>query len=216
MSDTLQKEKKKVFTFHLKNSIEKEEWKKLVSLLPVAEEVEISTTLLRKGWILAGEYLAGEKDWTNAIISYNKARVKNPSTIYVFDKLINAFGSFYEQFKDKFSKADLKILKDPLFLLIDYYQLNYPKHQAHIEVGKELIQKINYRMKYVAEEKIETPATFKVEQIHNAIYDDMTFEELQSEFARIIEPTIRDILEEKDKETKKKKDVKSKKGKKKK
>ena len=71
-------------------------------------------------------------------------------------------------------------------------------------------------MKYVAEEKIETPATFKVGQIHNAIYDDMTFEELQSEFARIIEPTVRDILEEKEKETKKKKDVKSKKGKKKK
>jgi len=216
MPDTLQIEKKKVFTFHLKNYIEKEEWKKLVSFLPVAEEVEISTTLLRKCWILAGEYLAGEKDWTNAIISYNKARVKNPATIYVFDKLIDAFGSFYEQLKDMFSIADLKILKDPLVFLIDYHQLNYPKHQAHIEVGKELIQKINYRMKYVAEEKIETPATFKVGQIHNAIYDDMTFEELQSEFARIIEPTIRDILEEKEKETKKKKDVKSKKGKKKK
>ena len=85
MPDTLQIEKKKVFTFHLKNYIEKEEWKKLVSFLPVAEEVEISTTLLRKCWILAGEYLAGEKDWTNAIISYNKARVKNPSTIYVFE-----------------------------------------------------------------------------------------------------------------------------------
>jgi len=44
----------------------------------------------------------------------------------------------------------------------------------------------------------------------------MTFEELQSEFARIIEPTIRDLLEEEEKESKKKKDVKSKKGKKKK
>jgi len=215
MSDLLQI-KKKAFTFNLKQHIEKGEWQKLIKVLPGAEEVEVSTTLLRKGWILAGEYLAGEKDWTSAIISFNKARVRNPSTIYVFDELINAFGSFYEQFKNRFSKADLKILKDPLVLLIDYHQLNFPKHQAQVEIGKELIQKINYRMKYIAEEKIETSATFKVEQIHNAIYDDMTFEELQSEFARIIEPTIRDILEEKDKETKKKKDVKSKKGKKKK
>jgi len=216
MPDTLQKEKKKVFTFHLKKNIEKGEWQKLIKLLPDAEDVEVSTTLLRKSWILAGGYLAGEKDWTNAIISYNKARVKNPSTIYVFDKLLSAFGSFYEQLKDEFSIADLKILKDPLVLLIDYHQLNFPKHQAQVEVGKELVQKINYRMKYVAEEEIETSATFMVRQIHNAIYDDMTFEELQSEFARIIEPTIRDLLDEKDKETKKKKDVKSKKGKKKK
>ena len=204
MSDLLQK-KKKAFTFHLKKNIEKGEWQKLIKLLPYAEEVEISTTLLRKGWILAGEYLAGEKDWTNAIISYNKARVKNPATIYVFDKLIDAFGSFYEQLKDKFSITDLKNLKDPLVLLIDYHQLNFPKHQAQVEVGKELIQKINYRMKYFSEEEIETPATFMVRQIHNAIYDDMTFEELQSEFARIIEPTIRDLLDDKDKETKKKK-----------
>ncbi len=57
---------------------------------------------------------------------------------------------------------------------------------------------------------------FKEEQIHNAIYDDMTFKQMQSEFARIIEPTIRDLYEEKEKESKKKKDVKSKKGKKKK
>ncbi len=57
---------------------------------------------------------------------------------------------------------------------------------------------------------------FKEEQIHNAIYDDMTFKEMQSEFARIIEPTIRDLYVEKEKESKKKKDVISKKGKKKK
>ena len=95
MSDLLQI-KKKAFTFHLKQNIEKGEWQKLIKVLPGAEEVEFFTTLLRKGWILAGEYLAGEKDWTNAIISYNKARVRNPSTIYVFDELINAFGSFYE------------------------------------------------------------------------------------------------------------------------
>ena len=215
MSDLLQI-KKKAFTFNLKQNIEKEEWLKLINVLPGAEEVEVSTTLLRKGWILAGEYLAGEKDWMNAIISYNKARVRNPSTIYVFDELINAFGSFYEQVKNRFSKADLKILKDPLVLLIDYHQLNFPKHQAQVEIGKELIQKINYRMKYIAEENIETSATFKVGQIHNAIYDDMTFEELQSEFARIIEPTVRDLVEEKEKETKKEKNKKSKKGKKKK
>lgn len=215
MSDLLQI-KKKAFTFHLKQHLEKEEWQKLIKVLPGAEEFEVSTTLLRKCWILAGEYLAGEKDWTNAIISYNKARVKNPSTIYVFDELINAFSSFYEQFKNKFSKADLKILKDPLVLLIDYHQLNFPKHQTQVEIAKELIQKINYKINYTAQEKEETPATYRIQQIHNAIYNDMTFEELRSEFARIIEPTVRDLLEEKEKETKKEKSKKYKKGKKKK
>ena len=151
--------------------------------------------------------------WSNETKEFMRARLNQyraPSGFF------GLFTTFYRWLLLPSRKQDLKILKDPLVLLIDYHQLNFPKHQAQVEVGKELIQKINYRMKYVAEEKTETLATFKVGQIHNAIHDDMTFEELRSEFARIIEPTVRDLVEEKEKETKKGKNKKSKEGKKKK
>jgi hypothetical protein len=216
MSDLLQKEKKKVLNLRIKQNIENKEWQKLITALPVAEEAKISTSLLRKAWIYGGEYLFEKKDWVNVITFYNKARSINPSTVVVFDKLIQAFNLFFEQFKDKFSKQDLKTLRDPLILMIDYHEINFPKHQPLIEIGKELIQKIDYKIKYVATDQVETVATFKVQQIYNAIYDDMTFEQLRSEFARIIEPTVRELLDKKEKETKKEKNKKSKMDKKKK
>ena len=216
MSDLLQKEKKKVLNLRIKQNIENKEWQKLIAALPVAEEAKISTSLLRKAWIYGGEYLFEKKDWVNVITFYNKARSINPSTVLVFDKLIQAFNLFFEQFKDKFSKQDLKTLRDPLILMIDYHEINFPKHQPLIEIGKELIQKIDYKIKYVATDQVETVATFKVQQIYNAIYDDMTFEQLRSEFARIIEPTVRELLDKKEKETKKEKNKKSKMDKKKK
>lgn len=216
MSDLLQKEKKKVLNLRIKQNIENKEWQKLIAALPVAEEAKISTSLLRKAWIYGGEYLFEKKDWVNVITFYNKARSINPSTVVVFDKLIQAFNLFFEQFKDKFSKQDLKTLRDPLILMIDYHEINFPKHQPLIEIGKELIQKIDYKIKYVATDQVETAATFKVQQIYNAIYDDMTFEQLRSEFARIIEPTVRELLDKKEKETKKEKNKKSKMDKKKK
>ena len=216
MSELLQKEKKKVLTLRLKQNIENKEWQNLVNALPVAEEAKISSSLLRKAWIYGGEFLFKEKDWVRAITFFNKARSLDPTTISVFDKIIKAFGQFYEQFKENFSKHDLEKLRYPLILMLDYHQINFPKHQHLVKKGKELIQKIDYKFKYVAVEKEESPATFKVQQIYDAIYDDMTFEQLQSEFARIIEPTVRDLLDEKEKEKKEKKKGKSKKGKKKK
>ena len=44
----------------------------------------------------------------------------------------------------------------------------------------------------------------------------MTYEQLRSEFTRIIEPTVRELLDKKEKETKKEKNKKSKRDKKKK
>ena len=216
MADQLQIEKKKILTLRIKQNIEKEEWQKLIHALPVTEDARISSSLLRKAWLYGAEYLFEKKDWVSAITFFNKVRSINPATISVFDKLIQAFGFFYEQFKEKFSKQDLIKLRDPLILMLDYHQVNFPKHQPLVEIGQELIQKIDYKINYVAAEKLETPATFKVQQIYNAIYDDMTYEQLRSEFTRIIEPTVRELLDKKEKETKKEKNKKSKRDKKKK
>jgi len=216
MNDQLQKEKKKILTLRVKNNIEAGEWQKLIAALPVAEEAGISKPLLRKAFILGAEYLEEKEDWVKVIKYFNKVRSMNPSTANVFDKLVSAFESFYLLFKEEFSKQDLELLREPLKLILDYHTINFPKHQKIIKTGNDLIQKIDYQLKYNAIDKIESSATYRTQQIHNAIFDDMTFEELQSEFARIIEPTVRDLLDEKEKEKKKKKEDKSKKGKKKK
>ena len=211
MADQLQIEKKKMLTLRVKNNIEAGEWQKLIDALPVAEEAGISKPLLRKAFILGAEYLEEKEDWVRVIKYFNKARSMNPSSVNVFNKLVSAFESFYLLFKEEFSKQDLKILREPLQLILDYHTFNFPKHQKIIKTGNELIQKVDYRLKYKATDKIESSATFRTQQIYSAIYDDMTFEELQSEFARIIEPTVRDLLDEKEKEKKKTKETKSKK-----
>lgn len=216
MNDQLQKEKKKMLTLRVKNNIENGEWQKLIDALPVAEEAGISKPLLHNAFILASEYLEERGELTNVINYLNKARSLKPETLKVFDKIIKAFDSFYLQFKEVFSKQDLTLLKETLLFLIDYHYMNFPRHQNQVKLGRELIQKIDYRLKFKAEDKSESPATFRVQQIQDAIYGDMTFEELQSEFARLIEPTVRDLLDEKAKEDKKSKDKKSKKSKKKK
>ena len=184
--------------------------------MPTAEEAGISKSLLRKAFILGSEYLEEKEDWVNVIKYYNKARSMDPGTVNVFNKLVRAFNSFYLLFKEEFSKQDLQLLREPLQLILDFHTINFPKHQKIIKAGYELVQKIDYQLKYKAIDKIESAASFRVQQIHDAIYEDMTFEQLQSEFARIIEPTVRDLLDEKEKEKKKNKKVKSKKGKKKK
>ena len=216
MNDQLQKEKKKILTLRVKNNIEAGEWQKLVAALPAAEDAGISKSLLRKAFILGSEYLEEKEDWVNVIKYYNKARSMDPGTVNVFNKLVRAFNSFYLLFKEEFSKQDLQLLREPLQLILDFHTINFPKHQKIIKAGYELVQKIDYQLKYKAIDKIESAASFRVQQIHDAIYEDMTFEQLQSEFARIIEPTVRDLLDEKEKEKKKNKKVKSKKGKKKK
>lgn len=216
MNNQLQKEKKKILTLRVKNNIQAGEWQKLIAALPAVEDAGISKPLLSKAFILGAEYLEEKEDWVNVIKYSNKARSLNPSTANVFEKLVNAFGSFYLLFKEEFSKQDLKRLREPLMLILDYHFINFPKHKKIVKTGNELVQKIDYQLKYKATDKIESAASFRVQQIHDAIYEDMTFEEIQSEFARIIEPTVRDLLDEKEKEKKKKKEVKSKKGKKKK
>ena len=216
MADQLQKEQKKIFTLRIKKSIKESNWKELTDLLPGAEEVGISKSLLRKAFILGSEYLEEKKDWVGVIKYYNKARSMDPASVNVFNKLLSAFNSIYLLFKEEFSKQDLQLLREPLQLILDFHTINFPKHQKIIKAGYELVQKIDYQLKYKAIDKIESAASFRVQQIHDAIYEDMTFEQLQSEFARIIEPTVRDLLDEKEKEKKKKKGVKSKKGKKKK
>lgn len=67
MSDQLQIEKKKILTLRIKQNIENGEWQKLIKALPVAEEAGISSSLLRKGWFFAGEYLVEKKDWVKVI-----------------------------------------------------------------------------------------------------------------------------------------------------
>jgi hypothetical protein len=42
----------------------------------------------------------------------------------------------------------------------------------------------------------ETPATHRVEYIYNALYGDMTIDEIRAKFARIMAPYFRQKLEE--------------------
>lgn len=55
----------------------------------------------------------------------------------------------------------------------------------------------------------ESPVTYQVQIIYDSLYGDMTAEEVQNEFARLLAPVLREKLKEK--KSKKKEDIKKKK-----
>ena len=110
MNDQLQKEKKKIFTLRVKNSIKDSNWKELTDLLPGAEEVGISNKLLLTSYILLGDHLSNTKPYSDSMVFYLKAiTLAVDETIYL--KLAGLTKRFYKLNETTFCKFDLQRLQ---------------------------------------------------------------------------------------------------------
>ena len=183
---------------------------KVNSCIPVAEEFDISNGLLKKAAKKIGEYFRSRDNYYKAVIFYNKARIRDLSDSNSFSSFVDSALKFFTDNAEEFSKNDLVKYKQAILPIINFHKLNYPEHQKIINPTEQLFRRIDYRLKYVAEDLQESKVTFRVNEIKDALYADMSPQEIRDEFAKIIEDDLRELLEEKKSAKTKKK--KSKKG----
>ena len=195
---------KEILTKRIKQNIKDKNWEKLSEAMPATTEYPVEKSLQSKGWFLLGSYYEEKENLIDAIKSFNKARVTDPAVIKVFDKLFAVFNSFFDKNKKLFSKSDLEKLKEALLPIWNYHQINFPQQSTSIAGHKNILSKIDYRIKFEAAEAVETPMTYPVQIIHDALYGDMTQEEVRAEFARLLAPAIREELAKKKSKDKKK------------
>jgi hypothetical protein len=210
MPDTLQKEKKKVFTFNIKRNIENEEWQKLIKVLPGAEDAGVSNTLLKSASKKVGKYLYSSNRYYEAIVFSNKARAKDSKTKSTFILFVNSVQMFFNENVEEFSKSDLAEFKQTILPIIDFHKLKHPAHRKIVDSTEHMFRRIDYRIKYVAKEIDESKLTFRIQQIKDSLYGDMTSEEVQHEFARLLVPKLREKLDEEDDNEEEKKTAKKK------
>ena len=213
---------KKIFTDRIRSHIADNKWEDLIKLFQGAEEAKVSSTLLKSASKKIGEYLVSNSRYYEAIIFFNKSRLRDPKSKPALQSFINAVDLFFKENVEEFSKNDLAEFKQTILPIIDFHKLKFPAHRKIVDSTDHMFRRIDYRIKYVAKEVEESKVTFRVQQIKNSLYDDdMTIEERNQEFARLLVPKLREILDkeedsgEEENDSKKKPKGKKKKGKKK-
>ncbi|MCE1168227.1 MAG: hypothetical protein LWX70_09030 [Sphingobacteriia bacterium] len=141
--------------------------------------------LMYDTYYAAGEYMTRKDDPYNSILFFNKARKYDSKTIVVFDKLVDAFISFYTPNKEQFIKSDLISLIPPIKGLIYYYNSIAPENEPS-KRAEELLTGIAYRTEYLAPEGIESTMTFRVAQLVNALEKEVPMEQVKKEVAKFI------------------------------
>ncbi|MBT8387324.1 MAG: hypothetical protein KJO12_07915 [Ignavibacteria bacterium] len=217
MSDLLQKEKRKVFTFHLKQNIENGEWQKLIKVLPGAEDAGVENKLLLKSYLLLGDNFRKKEPHADAIIYYSKAvSLSDDESIYL--KLVASIKSFYILFKTVFSKADLQSLQSFLRSVYTKTVANCPNSLALQSELKLILSEAKTLEETTAKELIESSATPWIDKVYNSFYRPKSPQEVFERFSEVINDSFQDFYDEESKKESEndKKKKKSKKKKKKK
>jgi hypothetical protein len=205
-----------IFTKRLNNSLNNENWEDLIGVIPIAEKYEISNSLIKRACIKVGDYLSAKHRYDEAIVFLNKARKRDTKSKAVFQRFVTVVLKFFDENIEEFSKKDLNELEQAILPIIEFHRLKYPEHKQIIKSTEPMFNKINYRIQNFGKDVVETRMTFRVQQIKNSLYGDMTQEEVYQELARLMIPRLRELLAEKDKDEEDTKDDKKKDKKKKK
>ena len=160
--------------------------------------------------MLFRSHLSVKNDYVGAILAFDSARTLSIIDVNVLQKLLGNLSNFFVFYHTEFSHNDLVVLKDVLERLVGFYKIKHEKQSlAAVQSGEQLIRNVDQLLE-VALEKEETKATFKVWQIRDALYSDMTMEEVRAEFGRLVAPYLIDEYEKRVKEKKKRKKGKKK------
>lgn len=174
---------KDMYTYVLKEIIRNKEYQLLLNFIPYTEEFEASITLslFQSTCAKAGEYLISQHRYYEAITPVNKARALDTKAKSIFQLFVKANLKFFNENIEEFSKKDLAEFKQAILPIIEFHKLKHPTHRKIVDTTEHMFRRIDYRIKYVAKEVEESILTYRVQQIKNSLYGDMTSEEVQQE-----------------------------------
>ena len=204
---------KRAVTIAVKKHIADENWDELDTLMPQADKYNCAKSLRRVGWMGVGDYRLNGNRVAEAVEAYNRARIVFPTDRDILHRLFKSLDAVCEQFKQNFSRQDLRKLEEPIEMFVNIYELKGMGDTEPILQGRQILQKIRFLI-YDAPWKKETPATHAVQHIYDALYTGMTTEEVRAEFARLMAPVFREIIDKENPDDAKPKKKKTKKTKK--
>jgi hypothetical protein len=187
---------KSVYEEAIRQNISKKDWQKLSEVMIGAEKVGVRKALRKAGWIQVGRFEASKGNHPSAIVAFNSARVLDPRPGYILGWMYEEVEAFCGDFDGRFSRQDLLVLEQALDRVGSFHSFHAKVPRDIQERGKRLTGWLEVRLSD-APLKDETPATHHVQRIYSALYPPMTIEEVRAEFARIVEPMIRERLERK-------------------
>jgi len=198
MAKRTQNETKVMYEEAIRQNIAKKDWRKLSEVMIGAEKVGVGKSLRKKGWFQVGLSEAERGNHPSAIVAFNSARVLDSHPDEVLERLYGEVEGFCAEFDGIFSRADLFVLRQALERIDSFHRYHAKVAIGTLTRGKRLARWSEQRLQG-APLKEETPATHHVQRIYAALYPPMTIEEVRAEFARIVEPLIRERLERKPK-----------------
>ena len=200
---------KQIITTRLNKFLRDKNFEEVKSSMLAAESFGVSKPLLKKSYLFLGKS-AIRDDQYSAILFLNKARAIDPASKIIFEHFVKAIQEFFQVNVEEFSKKDLEEYRQAILPIIEFHKLKFPAHRKIIDSMSHMFRRIDYRIKYKAKDVEESKITFRVQEIKNALFDDMTMEEVNQELAKTLTTIIRRELskDKTGKPKKKKKDDK--------
>ena len=184
---------KQIITTRLNKFLRDKNFEEVKSTMLAAESFGVSKSLLKKSYLFLGKS-AIRDDQYSAIIYLNKARAIDPASKIIFEHFVKAIQEFFQVNVEEFSKKDLEEYKQAILPIIEFHKLKYSAHRKIVDSMGHMFRRIDYRIKYKAKDVEESKITFRVQEIKNALYGDMTIEEVRTEFARLLGPKLRERI----------------------
>ena len=182
----------------IRQNIAKKDWSRLADVMTEAEKAGVGKELRKRGWYHVGLYEAERGNHPAAIAALNFARILDAKPGATLEKIVEEIEAFCQDFNGRFSRQDLYMLAKGLDRIVSFHSFHVKVPRAVQEKGKRLGVWIEDQQR-TALDKEETPATHHVQRIYAALYPPLTIEEVRAEFARIVEPLIRERLDRKTK-----------------
>jgi hypothetical protein len=180
----------------IRQNIRRKDWRKLSEVMIGADLAGVRKLLRRRGWYQVGLFEAERENHPAAIIALNSARRLDPKPDQPLNRMLEQIEAFCQDFDGRFSREDLYMLLRSVERVNSFHSFHSKVATEIQEKGKRLVGWIESQLSE-ASLKEETPATHHVQRIYSALYPPMTIEEVRAEFARIVEPLIRERLERK-------------------
>jgi hypothetical protein len=180
-------------------------FKKLADLVDLADKYGVNKRVRFKSWKAVGVYWMDGWHFADASIAFNSARRIQPLKIKIVKLQFDCLGRFVREYRDVFSFSDLSKIEVELERILEFYKTKKLWNHPAIKGGRGLFDTI-IELKSRAKEAIETPATHITDRIVDALYTNVSMDEVRADFARIITPYLLEkIAEDDDKAGKKKK-----------
>jgi hypothetical protein len=164
----------------------------------LAKSITIPNTIRYRACILLGDHYSNPRGYHIAFQYYISASKCSKSPTAALLKAAVCLNNFFWDNELEFSLGDLQnyfVVVEPI-----YAKLKRSSHHSKETLAalEEAIGKINYRINYTATDIIESKVKARVAIIKSAYYTDMTYDEMETEAARLIARMI--MLEDDDEE----------------